>query len=321
MPADWTVKQGDTGPAFVQQLSYTDGTLANLAGAAVAFQVRSLSSAAVVALTGTTAVVTAASGIVSYTPSATDTATAGGYMAQWIVTFPGGTVQSWPTAGYLWVQVEPSLTAEPQQLVSLPDVKEYLGMDRNQHDRDHELLTMIEGMRPQIEAITGPILPAIYDEKYDGGQNLISLRNRPSTGYGTSPLLTLIAASEFRGVTEFPLALVQNPTFGTIYSVELDPRLGTVTRRTAGGGTIAFMPGRNTVHLVYQAGQNQVPANVRLACLEIIRVNFRTTAPAGRGRIAQEDAAIEAAAGKQAFSITPAARRMLAPTRRWPSFA
>lgn len=320
MPADFFCKAGDSSRSFVQALSYTDGSIPSMvSGTAAAWTIRSLTSALPITITGTVTIVSAASGIVAWTPSAADTAVPGNYMANWVITFPGGKQDTFPADGYLWVEIQPSLATEQQQLVGLPDVKEYLGMDHNQHDRDHELLAMIEGMRPQVEQITGPIILRTFDEQYDGGQNIISLRNRPNVGFGTSPILTLIGAMEYRGAIEYPMSLVANPTLGSIYSAMLDDRTGTVTRRTAGGGVIAWFPGRQSVRIVYQAGQQTVPANVRLACLEIIRVNFRTTAPAGRGRMSEAD--IETASEKLPFGISKRAREMLAPTRKAPAFA
>lgn len=319
MPADWIGKQGDSGPSFVQELSYEDGSTPNLTGATLSMVMRSLSSALPVSVTGTVTALDEVNAVVSYTPSATDTSIPGGYMQNWVVVFPSGQQLSFPTDGYNWLSVEESLSSAAQQIVTLPDVKEYLRIDSTDHDGDHELMTMIRSVRPIIETMTGPILPRTFDEKYDGGGNLIQLRNRPSYGAGTSPVMTLIAASEFRGPIEYPLALIQNPVFGSIYSVELDATQGTVTRRTAGGGVLAFMPGRNSVHLVYQAGQQSVPENVRHAALEIIRVNYRTTAPAGRGRLTEADT--ENSEGKGGFWVPKSVDRILHPTRRAPSFA
>lgn len=321
MPADFFCKQGDSSRSFIQALSYTDGSIPNLGvGTTVAFAMRSLASASTVSVTGTVAITNAAAGVVAYTPSAADTATPGNYEASWIVTFSNGSQDTFPAAGYLWVEIQPSVASERQQLVSLADVKEYLStVGLQQHDRDHELLTMIEGMRPQIEAITGPIMPTVYDEWYDGGSTSITLRHRPSTGYGTDPLLTLIGVSEYNGPIEWPLALVPSPDLGQTYSAMLNPQTGRVTRRTAGGGISGFPVGTDQVHIVYQAGQKSVPANVRQAALEIVRSNFRTVQAAGAGRTAQAD--VDDMAAHRTFVIDETAMRMLNPTRKHPAFA
>ena len=48
-------------------------------------------------------------GIVSYSWGATDTDTAGLYMAEWEVTFAGGIPMTFPRNGHLDVNVEPDL--------------------------------------------------------------------------------------------------------------------------------------------------------------------------------------------------------------------
>lgn len=320
--ADWIGKQGDSGPSFVQELSFEDGTVPNLTGATLSMTMRSLAGASVSTITGSVSAVDEVNGVVSYTPSSADTATAGNFMQTWTVTFPTGQVLTFPTDGYNWFEIQESLAGAAEQLVSLPDVKEYLRIDATEHEQDHEIMVMIRSVRAIIETACGPIIPTTYDEKYDGGGNIIQLRNRPSYGAGTSPIMTLIAASEFRGPIEYPLALIQNPVFGSIYSVELDPTQGTVTRRTAGGGVLAFMPGRNSTHFVYQAGQAGVPDNVRHAAMEIVRVNLRTTAPAGRGRLTEADQENAGGSARHpGFFIPESVDRILHPTRRAPSFA
>lgn len=321
MPADYILTQGDGFPVLSDTFTYPDGTPVDLTGATVTFQMRSMTSASLVPITGVVTIEAPTLGVVQYAPSTSDTATAGNYMANWVVMQAGATAPlTLPTVGWIWVEIQPNLATAPQQLVSLPDVKQWLRMDHTQRTYDDELLTLIAAAQPEVEAITGPIMPRIFDEWYDGGSNVISLRNRPSFGMGTSPVITIIAASEYRGPIEYPLPLIASPVFGSVYSVMLNPALGSLTRRTAGGGVLAFMPGRESTHVVYQAGQATVPPNVRLAMLEIVRVNFRSTAAAGRGFEAGAD--VESGGEYTLpFWIPRRAREMLAPTRRAPSIA
>jgi hypothetical protein len=206
------------------------------------------------------------------------------------------------------------------QLVGLDDLKEYLNIAATSRERDSKLLSYLTAVTPIIEAITGPIIPKVYDEWHDGGSNIIELLRKPATGFGTSPVLTLIAASEYRGPIEYPLALIASPVFGSIYSVFLNSDMGTITRRSAGGSTISFMPGRESVHVIYQAGQAVTPPNVVEATKELIRVNYVTTQQTGTGRQTVSDAQDSTSAGTPYF-IPTHVRQMLAPTRRSPSFA
>jgi len=321
VPADFTIKQGDTNPSLSDTLTYSNGAIVDLTGATVVFEVRSFSSASLLKLTGTLVVPVPASGVVVYSFSAQDTALAGYYMANWVVTFPdGGGQMTFPTVGYMWLSVEPSLVGDQQQLVSLPDVKDYLNIQAQSRERDAKLLRYIASVTPMIEAITGPILPKIYDEWHDGGSNIIELLRKPATGFGTSPVLTLIAASEYRGPIEYPLALIASPVFGSIYSLFLNSDMGTVTRRSAGGSTIAFFPGREQVHIIYQAGQSETPPNVYEATLELLRINYQTTQQVGTGRQTVSDAQ-DGTGPAMGFFIPRRVREQLAPTRRAPSFA
>ena len=320
MPADFSIVAGDVEPIFTDALTYVNGEKVNLEGATVSFTMRAPTANAPVALTGTTTITQAKEGRVAFQCSAADSANVGNYMASWRVTFGAGQTMTFPTVGYLWVTVQESLlTPGGAQIVSLPELKDYLQIPPQDRAHDVALLRRIETVRPLIENITGPMLPKVYDEKYEGGNNIISLLHSPNHGYGTSPVLNLMAVSEFRGPIEYPLSIIQNPVLGSIYSVELDARLGEITRRTAGGGTIAFQPGRNSIHVVYEAGQSEVPANVHEAACEWIRINYQTTQAVGAGRLTVADT--EEGGRPLGFSMPNSVREILEPTRRHPSIA
>lgn len=321
MSADYSVKAGDTEPAFAQQLNYSDGSAVDLTGASVKLLMRSLSSTQPATLTGSTVVKSpASSGIVVYTPSAADTSAPGSYIANWVVVFGGGQTMSFPTDGYLSIEIEESLAATgTRQLVLLPELKEHLGIDSSDRKLDAKLQRAIEAIRPLIERITGPLIPTVYDEKYAGGNSFISLSHRPSVGYGTTPILNVMAVSEYIGSTEYPLANVASAALGTIYSYEVNVRLGTITRRTAGGGTIGWPLGQNSVHVVYEAGQQTIPPNVVDAAKEAIRVNYQTEQATGRGRRTMTD---ELDTGPPlGFYLPRRVLELLGPTRKAPSIA
>lgn len=318
---DFTFKQGDTKVVATDTLSYSDGTHPDLTGATIRFVMRALSSATPMTLTGSAVATDPIAGAVQYSPSAADTATAGLFMAEWAITFPDSTFMTFPTRGYLSVSIEENLTTTGgQQLVSLPDLKEKLKIPANNRTQDAELIRYIEGVRPTIENITGPIIPQIFDEWHDGGQLAIQVRRRPSTTYGTSPILELIGVDEYVGAAKYPLTLVGDPAAGTTYSVQMD-RLGKIVRRTAGGGQTAFRGGTNSVHVVYRAGQAQVPWNVYEATLEVLRLNYRSTQGVGRGRLDEADVQDEGHAPPLGFLVPGKVREMLAPNKRAPSFA
>lgn len=317
--ADYTIVQGDTAPLFTDALTYSDNTPVNLTGATATFVMRALTAGAPATLTGTTTISAALLGGVTFTPSAEDTATPGMYMAKWSVVFPDGTQMQFPTVGYLWVSVEENLTtAGGAQLVGLPDVKDYLGIPANDRIHDARLIRFIHAVRPLIENITGPIIPASFTEWHDGGQYFIQVRRRPSTAPGTSPVLTLESISEFIGPTEYVLAIVTDPSQGSTYSAMLDPT-GRIVRRTAGGGVTGFSPSADTVRVTYTAGQATTPHNVYEAALEAIRVNYQTTQQVGRARRAEAD---ENDTGPPlGFFLPRRCLELLSPNRRAPSVA
>jgi hypothetical protein len=321
MSADFMIKQGDTQPVFSQTLQYGDGSPVDLTGAAVKLIVGTPTSTSVLPLSGPITN-TGASGQVTYQPAVGDTNSPGSYLASWIVTFAGGQQQTFPTDGYLSIEIEPALAAGGiEQLVSLPDVKAYPGVNiaANDHRLDDRLNGFIAAARPLIEQITGPIIPTVFDEKYAGGNNTISLSHRAAVGYGTTPILNVMAVSEYVGPTEYPLANVADAALGSIYSFEVNERYGTITRRTSGGGTIAFPAGPNSVHVVYQAGQGVVPANVQEATLELVRMNYETTMAVGAGRRTQSD--LDQPGPPLGFFMSRRVHELLSPTRRFPAIA
>lgn len=320
MPADFEIGQGDTAPILQEQLKLANGKLPNLTGSEVSLVMRNSASAEPVKLTGTLTVINAVEAKVSYHFSQADTEAIGQYLASWNVVFPTGDKMRFPTSGYLWINVEPSLLATGGilQMVPLPEVKEYLGLPALDRAHDAKLLRYISAVRPIIENLTGPILPQVFEEWHDGGNYSITLRRRPSTAYGTEPVLELMACSEYLGTQEYPLEIVANPGLGTIYSCMLNAREGKVVRRTSGGGIQAFAPAPDSVHVVYRAGQSIIPPNVVEATLETIRVNYMTTQQVGRGRetVADSD---EYRGPSMGFFLPRRVRELLGPHRRAPS--
>lgn len=331
MPADFNFVQGDTHVVATDALTYSDGTAVDLDGATVTFVMRSLTSSTPLTLTGSTTVTNAASGEVQFSPSGDDTSTPGEYMANWYVVFPDASDMTFPTEGYLWVRIQENLsTAGGQQLVSLPQVKDYMASFGLNSDRAHDakLIGFIQAVTPLIENRIGPVLVRTFDEWHDGGQYWIQLRRRPSSAIGCTPVLNLVGVEEYRGPTKYTLAIVADPAQATTYSVMLDLHMGTVYRRTTGGGVIPFSAGPwgggmpQGVHVVYQAGQATVPANVAEAAMEVVRANYETTQTVGSGSMTVTDALEGRMGGLPLGSyLPPRALELLAPMRRRPAIA
>jgi hypothetical protein len=112
---DFLLRQGDTTSAITAILEDEAGTPVDIEGATIVFRMTPIEG-------GATKVDAAASnnqgadvniGAVSYTWAAADTDTAGLFLAEWIVTFTSGDVQSYPNDGYLHVRVTPQLAGIP----------------------------------------------------------------------------------------------------------------------------------------------------------------------------------------------------------------
>lgn len=321
MGADFTIGQGDTAPILEDQLTYTNGQPANLEGATIELILRNGTQNSPLTLTGHLAISEAAKGKISFTFSAQDTAAAGMLMGSWEVAWGSGQKMRFPTVGYFTVEITPNLVYEPRTIIGLPEVLDRLQVPAGDRVHDAKLTEWITAIAPLIEEHTGPILPQTYDEWYEGGHSTISLRHKPSYGYGTSPLLKLVAVSEYRGPIEYNLAIVSTPTQGTVYSVMVQPELGLIVRRTAGGGTYNFWHDpshpQQSVHVVYQAGQEQVPANVRMAAIETLKWWWLSTQPTGRGRMTQaQDEPV-----RPMVALPYHVEAMLKPTGRHPSLA
>jgi hypothetical protein len=316
---DFTWKHGDTATVLFEQLQYATGQPIPVEGASVQLRLRSLASAAVTTLTGTAEFLDGL-GNVQFTPSDADTQLpVGNYIAEWVVTFPSGQVQPFPQEGYLWGRIVPNVISAPQLIVSLEATKEHLGIQNIDRTRDSRIIGYIQAITPLIEAQTGPMVPKIYEEWFDGGSNIRDVIRQPSAGFGTTPLFKVLAVSEYRGPIEYPLSLVSSPAFGSIYSVFVDTDMGTITRRTAGGRSLSFMPGRQQIHMLYQAGQTVIPDNVTFAAMECVRVVHQWTRQVGRGSEAQAD--IQEVGPELTAQLSRMIRMMLMPTRRFPAVA
>ncbi len=316
MPADFQIVQGDAAPYFEDILRFNNGELAE--PESIEFVMRSPTSMEPLALKGASQILNREQGRVVYIPNVADTATPGGYMANWRAEIEGKQM-TFPTVGYLWVEVQPNLTSRSAvTLVALPEMKDYLNIPANDRIHDDKLIRFIKSVRPIIENIVGPILPQVFEEYHDGGNYYISLRRRPSSSMGTNPVYTLMACSEYRGPIEYPLTIIPNPAQGTIYSCMFHPHQGIVERRTSGGGVMAFPKMASAVHVVYQAGQQQVPENVKEAALETVRVYYQTTQAVGPGRQTVADVE-ELGTPFGGMYLPRRARELLQPNRRSPS--
>lgn len=315
MASDWSAKQGDTALVCLDTLTYSDGTPANLSGATVKFVMRQRSANAPTTNLPAT-IVTAAAGTVSYALTSQDTALAGLYAQEWVVTFSGGTVEHFPTVGYNTVEIQENLTTVNQSIVELDDIKDYLNLSTTDRSHDGELLRFAAGLTPVVEFIVGPVIPRTYtNELYNGGTPIIALRKRP--------IISVSNVTEFLGPIAYTLTQVQSRDQGSIYSYMVNPP-GSILRTTAGGGVQPFFGATDSVMITYTAGFAKTPENIRMGMLELLRVNYQQTQQAGGGRIGGGGFSADEMEPTQqmlGFTVPGRVREMLGPNRRHPSIA
>lgn len=318
--SDLTIRQGDTLPVLTQQILDPFGGVFDLTGCTVRFVMRATNGSTPTVSAAAT-VLTAKSGTVQYAWSASDTVATGIFAGTFQVTTADSGTYTYPNDGYLEISIEENLTTTGgATLVSLGEARDYLNFSTDK-SRDAKLLRFIRAVQPDVEAICGPIIPQQFEEWYDGGQVQITLRRRPSTTYGTTPIFSIQAVSEYNGPIEWPLALIASPDQGQLYSVTFDPRLARLVRRTAGGGVQAFPNMPNAVHVWYTVGQSSVPDNVKEGTLELIRLNFQDTQQ-GRPRAGGGGDIEGGMTGPYTgFFVPGRVKEMMAPNKRAPAIA
>jgi hypothetical protein len=108
------VKKNDSYDAITYQLENEDNSTVDLTGASVNFVMGKKNKL----ITNAKATVTSAtSGIVSYQLTQLDTLVSGTFLAEFVVTFANGTVKTYPSNGYITVDVEQNLDTSQANVV------------------------------------------------------------------------------------------------------------------------------------------------------------------------------------------------------------
>jgi hypothetical protein len=108
------VKKNDSYDAITYQLENEDNSTVDLTGASVNFVMGKKNKL----ITNAKATVTSAtSGIVSYQLTPSDTLVSGTFLAEFVVTFANGTTKTYPSNGYITVDVEQNLDTNQNNVV------------------------------------------------------------------------------------------------------------------------------------------------------------------------------------------------------------
>lgn len=102
MPDFW-IKQNDTAPVLDAILKDSDDVVVDVTGASIRFIMSAIDGTIKVNDTGT--VIDGAAGHVRYEWVAADTDTTGTYIAEWEVTYPNSTIETFPSSGYFEIRI------------------------------------------------------------------------------------------------------------------------------------------------------------------------------------------------------------------------
>lgn len=160
------------------------------------------------------------------------------------------------------------VTASP--IVDLEsEVKPFLAITGNESDA--KLTSFIATASQMIVNKVGQVAgsPTI-DEWYDGGTERLALRNG-------GPIESVTSVSEVIGTTTYTLSEVTldtAPSGGPFtFSVDLDRAV--IVRRAA-GVAVRFAAGVQNIHVVYVAGYSVTPADIKHACLLLVKHLWET---------------------------------------------
>lgn len=152
--------------------------------------------------------------------------------------------------------------------VALADVRAMLNITDT--SQDDEIRGYMDAAAAMIANVVGPVTRTTYTEVHDGGGTKIALRRLP--------VISITSITEYVGLTGYPLTSqpLGSTTDNYGYSLD-DPLTGIVTRRSSAGMLTPYLGGRGAVTVTYVAGRTSVPANIRLAALELIREMWSST--------------------------------------------
>jgi len=103
------IKQNDTVPSLRATLENGSGDAVDLGTATVRFHMRTLGTTTAL-IDEAAQVITASSGVVQYNWASGNTATVGSYQAEFEVNYSNGTIETFPSNGYIRVEIIDDIT-------------------------------------------------------------------------------------------------------------------------------------------------------------------------------------------------------------------
>ncbi|WP_141579660.1 head-tail connector protein [Actinomadura sp. WMMA1423] len=188
-------------------------------------------------------------------------------------------------------------------LFTLEDAKAQLNIDPDNTDSDAELAGYISGVTRVVERYVGAVIHRTVTEQFDGGAGEVLLSNIPVASVTT--------------VTDSGTDLEAGAYSATESGV---------LSRVAGAARTAFLPGLQSVQVVYVAGKvadttavKDELAEVRLAGLIILQHMWETQRPAAAGPFSQASDDFDP---RYAYSVPRRAQELLGvEIGEWAGFA
>lgn len=103
------IKENDTSPAIRATLLNGSGDTVDVQDSTVRFHMRVLGQTATV-IDAAATLINATGGVVQYNWQAGDTDTIGSYQAEFEVTYPDGTIETFPNNGYIRIEIIDDIT-------------------------------------------------------------------------------------------------------------------------------------------------------------------------------------------------------------------
>lgn len=155
---------------------------------------------------------------------------------------------------------------EPTEIVSLDEVKEFIGIPIAQGSRDAVLQRYIDAATKWATYVSDAVVPETFtNEVHNGGGPTIVLFN--------TPIITVTSVIEYVGTTAYALTQSEAGTNQT-YGFSVDNASAGILSRRWNGMVGSFMPGRNNVVVTYKAGYEVIPADIATYVLMDIQVLY-----------------------------------------------
>lgn len=151
-------------------------------------------------------------------------------------------------------------------IVTLADVKDFIGIPTAQTSRDTVLQRYIDAATAWATYVSDAIVPTTYtNEVHSGGGPTIILFNRP--------IISVTTVTEYIGSVGYTLTAAEAGTNVT-YSYSIDNADAGILTRRWNGIVGNFIGGRNNVVVTYQAGYASIPADISTYVLMDIQVLY-----------------------------------------------